>query len=216
MSKTLGDFRNLIGRDEKAIGYRIVDNAGHDHGRVYEFIGPEDMDEKGDIAGAIEYTLHKMRDAGFGEEDIERFLGAVKSDKLDPEFNSEDVTYIDLDYVLPGTLWYLDWKTDLLRKKLYKRFQFFWLAEHNHTVPELVKSVMDYADDAYGDFFGHPYEELVEEWEKECGFSGEVYPCYSEFITSEYLDKNLAVNLCWTNDERYEFLKDPYLCEKEE
>lgn len=216
MSKTLGDFRNLVGRDEKAIGYRIVDSAGHDRGRVYEFICSEDMDEKGDIAGAIECTLHKMLDDGFGDADIERFLGAVKSDKLDPEFNSEDVTYIDLDYVLPGTLWYLDWKTDLLRKKLYKRFQFFWLAEHNHTVPELVRSVMDYADDAYGDFFGHPYEELVEEWEKECGFSGEIYPCYSEFITSEYLDTNFAVNLCWTNDERYEFLKDPYLCEKEE
>ena len=206
----------MIGKDEKAIGYRIVDNAGHDRGRVYEFIGPEDMDEKGDIAGAIEYTLHKMLDDGFDDADIERFLGAVKSDKLDPEFDSEDVTYIDLDYALPGTLWYLDWKTDLLRKKLYKRFQFFWLAKDNHTVPELVKSVMDYADDAYGDFFGHPYEELVEEWEKECGFSGEIYPCYSEFITSEYLDEELMQSLLYNYSEKVTFLNDPYMSLEEE
>lgn len=215
MSKTLGDFRNLIERYEKAVGYRIVDKYGHDRGRVYEFICPADMDEKGDIAGAIEYTLHKMRDAGFGEEDIERYLGAVKSDKLDPEFTEEDVTYIDLGYVLPGTIWSLDWKTELLRKKLYKRFQLFWLAEHNYSIPELLESIMSYVEESYANPFSHHYDNLVADWENDRGFHGEIYPCYSEFITSEYLDKNSTVNLCWTNDERYEFLNDPYLYETE-
>lgn len=212
MSKTLGEFRNLIGKEEKTVGFRVVDHSGHDAGTVYEFIGPEDMDERGDIAGAIEDTLHRMLDAGFDDDDIERYLGLVKSDN----FDSCDVIHIDLGYVIPGYPWNFNFTRDLLRKELYRRFQFFWIAEHNHTIPELVESVMDYAEETYGDFSGHPYEELVEEWETECGFSGEIYPCYLEFITEEYLDKDFMERLCWNKEERYLYLNDPYVKYKEE
>lgn len=216
MNKTLGQFRNLIGKDEKAVGFRIVDKFGHDGGRIYEFIGPEDMDERGDIAGAIEDTLHKMLDAGFNEEDIEIYLGAVKSNRIDSDLNSDDVIYIDLDYVIPGHVWNLDFKRDLLRKEFYRRFKFFWLAEHNHTIAELVESVMDYVEESYANPFGHHYDELVECWENERGFDGEIYPCYSEFITSEYLDKEFMESLCWNIEEKYLYLNDPYVKYREE
>lgn len=213
--KTLGEFRNLIGKDEKAIGFRIMDAAGY-ISEVYEFIGPEDMDDRGDIAGCIEETLHTMIDNGWEPEDIREYLGLVNEDTYAEE-NSDNpetlecTTSIDLGYIIPGYLERCNFNRDNFRKKLYERFKYFWLADHGYSITDLVKGVMEYGEESYGDTTFHPYEQLVEDFETECGFGSEIYPCYSEFITSEYLDRDFMKTLCWNNGEEEKYLEDPYL-----
>lgn len=204
--KTLKEFRALVADDEKTVGFRIMDEAGHNDGRVYEFIGPEDMDARGDSLGAIEETLHRMLDAGYDDDSIEHFLGAIKRGNTD----METCTYIDLDYILPGVPYAYDFERDKQRKDLYRRYKFAWLSSHNHTIEELVESVMNHAEATYGDPFFHPYKQLVEDWEKECGFDGEIYPSYSEFIATEYLDPKVMLKLCSNDSEQLRYLVDQY------
>ena len=60
-----------------------------------------------DIAGCIEETLHRILNNGGNETDIRSILGARKRDSLNmEEFEEDELTDIDLGYVLPGMLLY--------------------------------------------------------------------------------------------------------------
>ena len=60
-----------------------------------------------DIAGCIEETLHRILNNGGNETDIRSIHGARKRDSLNmEEFEEDELTDIDLGYVLPGMLLY--------------------------------------------------------------------------------------------------------------
>ena len=206
---SLGNFRNLIADDEKAVSFRIMNESGQDNGKIYEFICPKEMNERGDVAAAIERTLHEMLNNEFDDESIEFYLGAVKKENL--EEKSESYIDIDLGYVLPGMPYGYNFSRELFRKNMYERFKMFWMSSRNYTIQDAVQSIMEFAEESYGDYSKQPVEQLVKDWETECGFGGEIYPCYSEFITSEYLDSDFMPSLCWNNNEKNTYLSDPYL-----
>ena len=74
----------------------------------YSFIIPKDQSiDRIDIAGCIKETLHRILNNGGTETDIRSILGARKRDSLNMEvFEEDELTDIDLGYVLPGMLLY--------------------------------------------------------------------------------------------------------------
>lgn len=82
------------------------------------------------------------------------------------------------------------------------------MADHGYTLEAFIKSINEYVDDAYGIYSGS-YEDLVSEWELESGFHGTIYPCFGEFIFSEYQDEEFVKQLCHTKEEYEQYLKSP-------
>ena len=75
----------------------------------YNLIIPKGQSiERIDIAGCLEQTLHRIIDNGGTEMDIRSILGARKRDSLNMEdYEEDELTDIDLGYVLPGMLLYV-------------------------------------------------------------------------------------------------------------
>ena len=74
----------------------------------YGFIIPKDKPiDRIDIVGCIEETLHRILDNGGTEMDVRSILGARRRDSMNMEdFEEDELTDIDLGYVLPGMLLY--------------------------------------------------------------------------------------------------------------
>lgn len=67
---------------------------------TYSMVVPGDWPvEHLDLGACLENTLHRMVETGMSDAEIERELGAVRRDAWD-----EDDTYIDLGYVIPGSI----------------------------------------------------------------------------------------------------------------
>jgi len=72
---------------------------------------------------------------------------------------------------------------DIKQKKAYWRFQLEWMIAHGYNIEDLI-SELDGIREDFED--GASISELFEEWEKNRGFGGEIWPCYAEFLNVEY------------------------------
>ena len=60
----------------------------------------------------------------------------------------------------------------------YEIFRMLWLMSHGYTLKDLVSAVLEYRDEADDPAdIADPFDE----WEKESGFGGEIWPCFEEF-----------------------------------
>lgn len=64
----------------------------------------------------------------------------------------------------------------------YERFKLQWMLDHKHTLQELLCELDAYSEDC-GD--AGSMQELMDVWEKDRGFGGEMWPCYEEWLECE-------------------------------
>lgn len=66
--------------------------------------------------------------------------------------------------------------------RAYERFKLQWMLDHKHTLQELLCELDAYSEDC-GD--AGSMQELLDVWEKDRGFGGEMWPCYEEWLECE-------------------------------
>ena len=84
---------------------------------------------------------------------------------------------------------------------LYERFKLRWLEGHGYTLYDLMSGI----DRASADP-SMPIARRLEEWERDAGFKGEVWPCLEEFLETEFRDGPLMRGLCHDESEYAAYL----------
>ena len=173
-----------------------------------------------DIAGCLEETLHRLIDTrNEHAEDPSYFFSDITEEDLiyqvlmaDQEEAGEDeeATEIDLGYRIHGPL--ITFKRLPLtafgfEKKMYERYKFIWMLEHGITLFDAFAEWRDYCDPANGFPSGLSSGAAFEEWENDCGFSGSLYPCFDEYLETEYQMEDMRLIFsedearCWELDQ---------------
>lgn len=164
---------------------------------------PNDADpERVDIASLLELTLHRLLDAEAEsdgsdpvfcsysiDEVIDHVLLATQDTENEYADKEEEITEIDLGYIIPGLL--TSFKRVPLtavgfEKKLYERYKLLWMLDQGITLQDAFSEWRDYCDPENGFDRGTSNEDAFDSWESDCGFSGSLYPCFGEFVDVEY------------------------------
>lgn len=90
-----------------------------------------------------------------------------------------------------------------IMQKAYEKFKLLWCMQHGYTLKDVFCAVCDYndvcdldADDMDDDRnAAQIQEDWFDTWEHECGFGSEIYPCFNEFLETEFQDKNIRAQL---------------------
>lgn len=168
-----------------------------------------------DIAGCLKKTLHRIMEAddqsgvpsdAVTDETIRSVLLADKKEDEDENGSLE----LDLGYRIHGPI--MTFKRIPLtsvgfEKKLYERFKLIWMLDHGITLFDAFAEWRDYCDPANGFEGDESSEAAYEDWEDECGFSGILYPCFDEYLKTEYQSKDKRLTFskeearCWRLDQ---------------
>lgn len=72
--------------------------------------------------------------------------------------------------------------------KAHEMFKLLWMIEHGKTIGDLLTALqeMQFEDPDDPLRAATPITELYEEWEKDVGFGGSIWPCPAEFEEAEY------------------------------
>ena len=73
-------------------------------------------------------------------------------------------------------------------RELYERFRLQWMLDHGHTLTELIDALQTLREE-------EPeitLQSIFEDWEFGYGFGSEIWPCYEEFLDSEYQEMENA------------------------
>lgn len=71
-----------------------------------------------------------------------------------------------------------------IQEMAYEKFKLFWMLRHGHSLSEFALRLLEVNE-----------ERTLEQWEADEGFSGEIWPCFEEFLQTEYLDGSLMALL---------------------
>lgn len=168
-----------------------------------------------DIAGCIEETLHRIMEADdqsgvpsnvVNDETISSVLLADKEEDEDENGSLE----IDLGYRIHGLI--MTFKRVPLtavgfEKKLYERYKLIWMLDHGITLREAFRDWSMYLSWNRRDADIKTPEEVFENWENDCGFSGSLYPCFDEYLETEYQLEDMRLifsedeKRCWELDQ---------------
>lgn len=106
-----------------------------------------------------------------------------------------------------------------ITKIAYEKYRLDWMLRHNHTLTELMEFMEVAQLDAPTAFAST----LFSYWESNCGFDGELWVCYEEFLTDEFLDQHYIIPILtdseviayyvWLRDHP-EVWKDTYFISK--
>jgi len=118
-----------------------------------------------------------------------------------------------------------------MRTTLYGAFQLKWMLEHGHTINDILEGMAAHADKDYINIDDNDEPNLegncidvyamYEDWEREDGFNGEIYPDFWEFVDNELMDKEIAMQLInelppYKRDKTYDAYAEYYYMEKGE
>ena len=88
-----------------------------------------------------------------------------------------------------------------MKRVCYEKYKLAWMIRHNHTLDELIRNMTKLSvEDAIDSNIS--IAEYFAQFEEDCGFNGEVYCCFDEFLENEYLDKEFMKKLL--NVKQYE------------
>lgn len=73
-----------------------------------------------------------------------------------------------------------------IRKVAYEKFRLQWMLDHGYTLSDLIRQIQLCLDEQDEDESIN-LDVLFEEWEHSFGFNGSIWPCFDEFLESEYL-----------------------------
>ena len=168
-----------------------------------------------DIAGCLEETLHRIIEAedqsgvpsdAVTDETIRSVLLADKKEDEDENGSLE----LDLGYRIHGQI--MTFKRVPLtavgfEKKLYERYKLIWMLDHGITLFDTFAEWRDYCDPANGFEADTSSEAAFEDWEYNSGFSGSLYPCFEEYLETDYQMEDLQRTFtaheqrCWRLDQ---------------
>ncbi len=90
---------------------------------------------------------------------------------------------------------YLEYKQETansyFRQEAYRLFQMRWLMDHGITMKDISNEAAKWMDEYRFDKEHYSFESFIAKY----GFTGEIYPCYDEFISSEFNDVDFMLNL---------------------
>lgn len=93
-----------------------------------------------------------------------------------------------------------------IKEIAYKRFQLFWLQDHGYGMEDLFRAISNCAMQQVEE--GESLEAYyLQDAFEESGLDGSIYPCFEEFLTSEYTIIPLMHQLL-SEDEFREYVKD--------
>lgn len=174
-----------------------------------------------DVAQCLKETLHRIIEAGdqsdvpsdaVTDETIRSVLLANKEkgeDESGPlELDLLSILYIG--YRIHGLITAVK-RVPLtavgFEKKLYERYKLIWMIDHGITLFDAFAEWRDYCDPANGFDGGESSKSAFEDWEYNCGFSGSLYPCFEEYLETDYQVEEMRVTLtaddqkCWKLDQ---------------
>ena len=68
-------------------------------------------------------------------------------------------------------------------RELYEKFRLQWMLDHGHTLPELIDELQKLHEESDPNI---ALQTIFKDWEFGYGFGSEIWPCYEEFLDSEY------------------------------
>lgn len=74
-----------------------------------------------------------------------------------------------------------------IREIAYNRYRFNWMLERGYNIETLLELLNKYKKETDSD--NRNLLDLFSDWEYECGFNGECYVSYDEFIGNEWTDR---------------------------
>lgn len=203
-------LKGLLNEDEAIAEFTTAESYQTGYCIVPAYIPVENLD----IAGCLEETLHRILDVedksgvpskSVKEDTVRRILIADKEVNEEDE-DEDEIVEIDLGYRIHSHI------TSFTRvplsavgfeKKLYERFKLIWMLDHDITLSEAFRDWSMYLSDAD---IKTP-EEVFENWENDCGFSGSLYPCFDEYLETEYQMEDMRLifsedeKRCWELDQ---------------
>lgn len=72
-----------------------------------------------------------------------------------------------------------------IKRIAYEKHRLRWMLNHGKTISDLVRELTIMQQENPDD----NVETLFDDWEFGCGFGGEIWPCYDEFLETEYQDE---------------------------
>ena len=66
----------------------------------------------------------------------------------------------------------------------YEKYKLDWMQKHGKTISNLIQALSSAQEES-----GEDLILAFDLWELDCGFGGEIWACYDEFIESEYQDE---------------------------
>ena len=92
-----------------------------------------------------------------------------------------------------------------IRDIAYEKYRFNWMLSRGFNIETLLESLDNFITEGnYNDNFS--LNNVFSDWEYECGFNGECYVSYEEFLHNEWEDKNYMFELL--NNEEYQMYLD--------
>jgi hypothetical protein len=89
-----------------------------------------------------------------------------------------------------------------IKQIAYERYKLDWLSRHGFSLSDLIKEVGEYMEESDEDIVCS-----FDMWEHDCGFDGEIWVCFDEFLENEYQDIFYMMHLL-SVDESIEYRKD--------
>lgn len=126
---------------------------------------------------------------------LEALLDCVCEELFRPETDSSLRLRIDsLSYIDEGNI--EDYEKNAadarIQRVAYERYQMYWLLDHGITMKDISDEAAKWMDEYRFDNEPSSFESFIAEY----GFTGgEIYPCYDEFISSEFNDVDFMLNL---------------------
>lgn len=79
-----------------------------------------------------------------------------------------------------------------LQKAAYERFKLWWMIQHGYSINELLSLYSDFWGEVEADSEGYDdFRAFIED----TGFNGEIWPCFNEFLVTEFRDVSLMYQL---------------------
>lgn len=66
----------------------------------------------------------------------------------------------------------------------YKFFQLLWMQLHGYSVQDLISQLEAVRQDLFDE--DASIQTVFEHWEDNVGFGGEIWPCFEEYLDTEY------------------------------
>lgn len=77
-----------------------------------------------------------------------------------------------------------------IKQIAYEKYKLDWMQTHGKTISDLIQALSSAQEES-----GEDLLLAFDLWELDCGFDGEIWACYDEFLENEYQDEDYMKSL---------------------
>ena len=74
-------------------------------------------------------------------------------------------------------------------EKEYERFKLRWMLDHGFTLKDLIQELDKLREESDPD---ESLESIFADWEFNCGFGSEIWPCFQEYLECEGAEQSIT------------------------